>query len=742
MPTLPGPAGPIPYTRDALGYPRLVARDRVEAAWARGWFHGTDRLATAQLTVRIARGELMSVVGDEPLPRLVDRFVRMLDFTRDLDEQAAAVTGEARAAMEAYCAGFNAAAEARGRPWILRLMGLEVEPWSIGHVLLTYRLLSFFGLTSMQLSAELTVLELVADGASERLLHLLLGEAADALDREELGDIELPAWLRLLRLGFVGGSNAVAVAPSRSASGSALLEGDPHLEIGRFPPLGYAVHCEILGGAGGAGAGEDPAAREYIQGVGVVGWPFLTSGRNPRLAWSYTYAHADHVDVLVEECQGGRVRRAGDTWHPLTRRTETVKIRGRKAPESWTFWDSPYGTILGDAGSKEPVRLPCVRWMGLRGSGHDLVALWEAVSSPDPHVGIAKHREVRTVAVALVAAHADGTIASVQTGTVDRRPEGWNGTGPWPGWTLQDLAPEPLSESSRPCEVDPEGGIFVSANVRHDSPDGALWCTLPEPRWRFERLHQLLEGRDDLTLRDLARAVYDQHDLAAEAFVPLWAPLLPQDPEVGRLQAWASTQPQPPREDDRRCQALFWALHTELVRALLARELDDERADRFVDELSLGLMFQHQLDPAFALERPELLDEAGLRSLLAEAWPRALARAASADWWLPMEEPFKNLFTLGKEPAFLGLSTRAFPWPGGPVSPLQARVMTLGGERMPGGPGWRVLFDLGKHGGWYNIAGGASERRFGPGYGEGLDSWREGRFLPLGDPEGEPPDLG
>jgi len=748
MPTLAGPRGPIPYERDPLGYPQVVARDHADAAWAQGWFHATDRLATAQLTMQIARGRAMELLGDGAVPRLLDRFVHLLDFSGDLPEQTAALDAPTRSLMEAYCAGFNAGAAKRGRPLVLRALGLKVEAWTLETVLLTYRLLAFFGLTSMQLSAELTVLELVADRAPDRLMRLLLGDAYDALDRDQLGEIELPNWLRLLRLGFMGGSNAVAVSAARSASGSALLEGDPHLEIGRFPPLGYAFHYEVVGDADmPATFTSDLANRDYNQGVGVAGWPLLTSGRTPSQAWSYTYAHADHVDVIIEDCRPGQYRRGEDTWLPLTRREVEVRVRGRKTPETWVFWDSPYGTVVGGleatthASDPPTRRLPCIRWMGLRRSAGDLNAFRAAVRATSFDESLSAHRAVSTIAVALVGAHESGRIGSIQTGVIDQRPTGWNGAGPWPGWTLpvDGAPPAPLSEDSRPVCVDPEEGLFVSANVREDGPDGHMWCTLPEPTYRYDRIHELLGAKEKISLDDLASAVYDEHDLSAARFMPLWVPLLPPSPELTRLEAWATTQPQPPSADDRQQLGLFHALHTELVRVLLARELDPSRADRFIDELALPLYFQNKLDAAFALEHPELLDAEGLRALLVEAWPRALARMDDPSWWAPVEEPFKNIFTLGKEPALLGLSTRPFPWPGGPVSPLQARIMTLGGERMPGGPGWRVLFDLGKPGGWYNLAGGASERRFGPGYGKGLDEWVGGRFLPFGGTEGPAP---
>jgi hypothetical protein len=52
------------------------------------------------------------------------------------------------------------------------------------------------------------------------------------------------------------------------------------------------------------------------------------------------------------------------------------------------------------------------------------------------------------------------------------------------------------------------------------------------------------------------------------------------------------------------------------------------------------------------------------------------------------------------------------------------------------------LMDMGEAGGWYNLAGGASEQRFGPGYGEGIESWIRGEVFPLGDPGPQRPQRG
>ncbi len=78
MATLPGPAGAIAFERDAWGYPSVRARDLAEGTFALGYLHARDRLVQITLTGLAARGELMSVLGDIPIARLIDHSSREL----------------------------------------------------------------------------------------------------------------------------------------------------------------------------------------------------------------------------------------------------------------------------------------------------------------------------------------------------------------------------------------------------------------------------------------------------------------------------------------------------------------------------------------------------------------------------------------------------------------------------------------------------------------------------------------
>src|SRR5439155_17386545 len=201
--------------------------------------------------------------------------------------------------------------------------------------------------TSLHEWAELIVAELAADGVAPDALALLLGDAASAGELAAIPRVAWPPELRVASAGPIGGSNAIAIAASRSKTGTALLLGDPHMEIARIPPVLYAMHVDHVDGS-------------YLQGLGVPGLPWPSFGRTARVGWAYTYGHGDVIDTFAVRCRRGEAW-DGARWRPLARRNVDVPIK-RKRRERWTFWDGAHGAAVGDAGAADERVLPFVRW--------------------------------------------------------------------------------------------------------------------------------------------------------------------------------------------------------------------------------------------------------------------------------------------------------------------------------------------------------------------------------------------
>lgn len=720
MPILTGPKGAIPFTRDRWGYPRLRARDREEAAWAMGYFHALDRQVQVQVITLAGRGRLMELLGDEPIVRGSDRTLRGLGLSLDLEAQVAKIEPGARSYGQSYCAGFNAGARVGGRRALLRVLGMPPTPYGLEDMVLVYRMLAWFGLNSLTQAAAEAVGQLVSAGVTREQLALLIGDDAAGVDLESGRDVPWPDYVRAAFGGGGGGSNAFAVAAARSRTGAPLLMGEFHMEVGRFPPIAYALHVEYEGG-------------EYEHGVSIPGLPTIVSGRTRHVGWSYTFGHARNIDVWIERCKDGEVQ-VGDERRPLKRRRERVAIRRQKDPEEWTFWDSARGTIHGDAQAGGD--LPCVSWRGMRETYVDMNALMHVTEARSVAELIELHQRVRCLAIAGTFVDRDGHIGYVQTGRVAADPASW---GPRPGWSTSPADDPDLDEDARPRALDPEEGFIASANEAR-----APWSAFAEPPHRVERLRELLAERDEpLAPDDLVRISYDERDRMAAWLLPIWAPHLPDAPEARALVTWARRQGWRRARSEGALLERFHVLHRELTRALLETRLG-EHAAWILENHGLLLGIQSEVDRALALERPALLEPAGLGPLLQRAWEATTRRLARPGPHAPVQlkARFANLLTQGKEPAFLKMSSAAVELPGGPVSVFQMRLSVVGGRDFISGPAFHVLIDMASDTTRYNIAGGASERWRGPGYGSAVEEWRVGELITLDGsslrPQGEP----
>ncbi|MEQ1692525.1 MAG: penicillin acylase family protein, partial [Gemmatimonas sp.] len=110
------------------------------------------------------------------------------------------------------------------------------------------------------------------------------------------------------------GSNNWAVGPSRSASGRALLAGDPHLEL-TLPSIWYEAHLVV------------PDTLD-VYGVTIPGAPGIIIGFTPALAWTFTNTGADVMDYYAEQVDiaeaPSRYMLDGE-WRSLTLRVEAYR---------------------------------------------------------------------------------------------------------------------------------------------------------------------------------------------------------------------------------------------------------------------------------------------------------------------------------------------------------------------------------------------------------------------------------
>jgi acyl-homoserine lactone acylase PvdQ len=703
----------ISYTRDEFGYPTIFARDREEAAFAQGFFHATDRLLQTHILLAIARGQIMEYVGDKPLYRQLDHSIRRLGLNRHTTPEIEKLTPRARAILARYCDGFNWATSQQRAPLLMRILGMPVEEMTLHLIMLVHRQFAYLGLASLQEHAEELILELAHKGMPPALFELLLGEASEGFEPHICKQVSINRPNSNPHQAAVGaGSSAWAVAASKSKNGACLLACDFHLQIGTIPPSCYVFHLEIGGD-------------QFIQGIGPAGSPVLSTGRTNDVAWGATYANGDVFDTQLERCHNGHYEAAGQML-PLQKREELIKVRGKQS-ETWVFWENDFGVIDQDA--MHPGVYPCVRWMGAKGGdAASLNAYLTVEEKKTAHEAAQTLSKARTASLHYVLADKNGDIAYTQAGALDQRPNNRSGAYPHVAWNDSSREVNPLADSAYPIQQNPPEGFIVSANEAVVGSHGEVLSNLPHPPYRAEQLRILLSSQSSFDKEDMMRMVYDQVDRCAINLLQAWRPLLPSEAE--EILRWVDEGA--PVQTQRHYQLLsrFYALHRSAARIMLVPYLGTAMAHEIVEEGEQFVIFQHHLDQALRLQKKHLVDEARLREILHRAWSES---ALTMDkYQMPIRATFQNFLLEGRLPKFLGFDSDEIAIPGNPHCAFQLRELQMGGLRVVVGPLFHLVFDMSERGGWYNMAGGASEKRFGPGYGKGITEWRDGKWIKLG----------
>lgn len=149
------------------------------------------------------------------------------------------------------------------------------------------------------------------ESGSVDALHARLPAVARAGLRRATASLE--AWARALH----GGSYQFAIAPSRSATGRAMLVSGPELGYS-YPSELYEL--EVHGGG------------YHARGTTVPGLPVVGIGYGARLAWALTTGESKTIDSFIETTRadpaGGQPQYLFDgVWRDQQCRTETIRYR-------------------------------------------------------------------------------------------------------------------------------------------------------------------------------------------------------------------------------------------------------------------------------------------------------------------------------------------------------------------------------------------------------------------------------
>ncbi|MEO3764753.1 penicillin acylase family protein [Streptomyces sp. B5E4] len=484
----------IEVYRDSWGIPHLRAADPRELAYAQGRNAAFDRGWQLEVERHRAAGTSAAFLGEAARDwDVFARRVRLDDTARRSFRRLAEEDRETAGWVSSYVDGVNAGlAEGAARAPEFAATGLAPGRWS----------------PWTPLAVWLSTHILFAGFPAKLWRRLVAGR---------LG----PGAVELFATDGPGtaGSNGWLVSGERTAGGGALIAGDPHRFI-ENPGVYQQIHL---------------ACPEYdVVGFAVPGVPGLPHfGHTGGVAWAVTNAMADYQDLYRERLRrrAGRVEALGpDGWRPAAAHTETVEVAGAEA-SGVEVVETGRGPVIaevpGSAADGEwealSLRYP-PRVYGDLGFPA-LPALLGARTVAD--VDAALDRWAEPVNVVLAADTAGGLLHRV-AGTVPVRDEA-NLHGVVPAWEPAYAwrgrhAPMP--------SVPVSGGIAVMANEPGPAaPFGAEFA----PRYRAERIRELLAGGGSWRAGDMAAVHTDTFTAAARPLLGLLAGLDGLGPAAAEL---------------------------------------------------------------------------------------------------------------------------------------------------------------------------------------------------------------
>lgn len=518
---VPGPGAPVTIRRDEHGIPYVEASSDGDAFFGIGFAQVQDRQFQIELYLRVARGTLAEVLGPEMLP--VDRLSRRIGFRRIAERQLGQLAPRERAQLDSFVRGVNAGQiqGSRYRSHELALLGMRASPIEATDII---AVLQFFAFAlSSNWDAELARLRILrADGveALDALEATRSGwkakQSADdvLLDSAHLGDAHVgDAALAVAKqlasdvgklgevTGLGGASNAWALAPSRTATGRALLACDPHLAPS-LPAPWYLMHVRTPDWA--------------MSGAFLPGNPVPTFGHNEHVAWGIAAGHVDNTDLFVERVgPSGTSVREGKSFGPCEVRTEVIRVKGRPDVKEEVLITSrgpivsPSIPISGSIGGEEVALSMCATWMAPRKiGGYDI---YRAKSVDEAS---ALYASYPALSESRVFADTAGKIAWHVIGDVPVRKKG-EGMLPAPGWNPDyGWHDEPLPYDALPHSSDPAEGLVVAANQDPGpSPRGAFLGADWLDGSRHERIVEVLRSRKDWDVASTARLQTDRKTL-------------------------------------------------------------------------------------------------------------------------------------------------------------------------------------------------------------------------------------
>ena len=485
---------------DERGVPHIQAQNEADLYRALGYVQAQDRLFQFEMVRRLAKGELAEVLGPKLLD--TDRLFRTLGIRAHAQAYAKNMdrTTPAHQALLAYLDGVNQYQAGHPAPMEFDILGIPKRPFTPEDTIAVSGYLAYSFAAAFKTEP---VMSFVRDQLGPNYLKTFdldwqpqgaLTPGANGSAAPSKTSLKPADWQALSQLAALSqnaldaaglptfeGSNAWAIAGSRTASGQPLLAGDPHIGYSA-PAVWYEAHLSSPG--------------FDLYGHYQALNPVALLGHNAQFGWSLTMFQNDDIDLIAEKVNPSN---AGQVWHKgqwvdLSERTETINVKGQ-APVVLNLRRSPHGPLINDAFKDSLNTTPIAMWWAFLETENPLLDAFYSLNRANTREKArSAASKIHAPGLNVVWASASGDIGWWAAAKLPVRPAGVNPTFMLDG--AQDEADKlgfrPFNDN--PQEENPARGYIISANHQPAAPN-------PVPGYynladRGRRLNQLLQVPD------------------------------------------------------------------------------------------------------------------------------------------------------------------------------------------------------------------------------------------------------
>jgi penicillin amidase len=719
---MPAIKGDITIQRKNGGIPYISATHEIDLHYGLGYMHGYDRQLYIYLLKLIGEGRSSEELrGSEDLIE-IDKYMRWIDLTGDVKQEIAILDSETQQILESYCKGVNDAISQK-TPTEFKLVKYKPEPWTPEDVALMGRMIGFVGLAQAQGDMEKFIIQMIKNKVDpvkiKELFPYLTEEISEEL-REVLWKTEIyqpiidKSLKWITKIPSFTSSNNWAVSPEMTASGKAIMCGDPHLEL-RLPSIWYNAVMKTND--------------FYMEGATVPGVPSIALGRTNHLAWAVTYGTMDLSDYFIEEVKGESFRR-GDKWVPFTIREEILRPK-KGDPIKLKFYENLHGILEGEPHNDGDGYYLNYALSSRRGqiaqSLESLVRLPKAQNVKDAMELFSK---MTFAPFNWVMADSQGNIGYQLGGIFPNKADNTSGLVPYFGWDENNDWKGMIDPKKYPKEYNPERNFIITTNQDLNHLGEVNPMNLPMSNYRVERITELLTQKKNLTVEDMKEIQYDVYSIEAQKFMKIIAPLLPNTENGEILRNWDL------KYDVKSLGAtLFERIYHELLLLVFGENgIGRDVMENVIKDTPLFAFLHGFFDNILLNERSSWFNGKAREKIFKLAIKRGLEKEPKPYGHM-RKIIMKNLFFGGNLPSFLGFDIGPIELRGSRATVSQGQLFKLAGKESSFAPTYRMITDFKDNCLHTNIAGGPSDRRFSKYYKTQIKEWLEGEYKILSPEE-------